>query len=299
MTQSIREKASVGPANRGFSGYAYAMLAASLWAMLGPVSRLCLDEGMPPLEVAFWRAAMGGTCFAVHGLFRGELKVRPPHGAIFCLFGIVGVSLFFSTYQIAVRESGAALAVVLLYTAPAWVAVFSRVLFHEPLAGRKLAALGVAMGGTALVCMSGGSLGTGPSALGIICGLLAGLFYATHYPFYNWWQSRYSTATLYTYMLLAGAVALFPFLDISLDKSPVTWGGLIFLGVFCTYGAYLAYGRGLRRLSPVRAAVVSNLEPVLGTLLAWVWWSENFSMLGWAGGVLVLFAVLLLTTDRQ
>ncbi len=281
------------------SGYAYALLAASFWALLGPVSRLCFNEGVSPLEVAFWRAALGGACFAAHGLVRGGLNVKPSHGAIFCLFGLVAVALFFALYQVAVRESGAALAVVLLYTAPAWVAVFSRLLFGESLTGRKFAALAVAMSGTALVCFSGGSLGGEPSVLGILCGLGAGFCYATHYPFYVWWQDRYSTATLYTFMLLAGAVALFPFVDFLPDKSPTAWAGLAALGLFCTYGAYLAYGQGLRRISPVRAAVVSNLEPVLGTLLAWFWWQEAFPPIGWAGGALVLAAVLLLTTEKK
>lgn len=281
------------------SGYGFALLAAALWGLLGPVSRLCFAGGVEPLEVAFWRAVVGGACFAAHGLFRHELAVRPGHGIVFCLFGVVGVSLFFGTYQVAVRESGAALAVVLLYTAPAWVAVFSRLLFGESLTGRKLAALAVAMTGTALVCLSGGSLGGAASWVGIACGLGAGFFYATHYPFYNWWQNRYSTATLYTYMLLAGAAALYPFVTFTPGKTALTWAGMAFLGIFCTYGAYLAYGAGLRRISPVRAAVVSNLEPVLGTLLAWAWWGESFSPLGWAGGVLVLGAVALLTTDRR
>lgn len=289
---------SLGLAFRSFSGYGYALLAAGLWGLLGPVSRLCLSGGMEPQEVAFWRAFIGGLCFTAHGFFRRELAVRPAHGACFCLFGVLGVSLFFGAYQVAVRESGAALAVVLLYTAPVWVALFSRALFGERLTRRKIAALTVALGGTALVCLSGGSAGGTPSWPGILCGLAAGFFYATHYPFYTWWQKRYSTATLYTFMLLAGALALAPFVTFS-PHTALTWAGLIFLGVFCTYGAYLAYGAGLRRISPVRAAVVSNLEPVIGTLLAWAWWHENFSPSGWAGGALVLTAVFILTTDHQ
>lgn len=286
------------PAFRSLSGYGYALLAAGLWGLLGPISRLCLSEGTQPLEVAFWRAFIGGLCFAAHGCLRRELSVRPPHGACFCLFGVLGVSLFFGAYQLAVRESGAALAVVLLYTAPVWVALFSRALFGERLTGRKLTALAVALGGTVLVCLSGGSAGGAPSWTGIVCGLAAGFFYATHYPFYTWWQNRYPTSTLYTFMLLAGALALAPFVSFA-PHGPLAWTGLVFLGVFCTYGAYLAYGAGLRRISPVRAAVVSNLEPVIGTVLAWAWWHENFSPSGWMGGALVLTAVFILTTDRQ
>lgn len=283
------------------SGYGFALLAAALWGLLGPVSRVCLADGVAPLEVAFWRALIGGLCFGLHGVLRHELRVPWRHGLIFCLFGVVGVGFFFSVYQIAVQESGAALAVVLLYTSPVWVAVFSRILFREILGGRKLAALAVALCGTTLVCFSGGSLGQSPSLWGIVCGLLAGFFYATHYPFYVWWQSRYATSTLYTYMLLAGAAFLLPFLPVSplAVKSGSAWFALLVLGLLCTYGAYLAYGAALRRINPVRVAVVCNLEPVIGTLLAWAWWGELFPTSGWLGGTLVLVAVLLLTTDKR
>jgi Permeases of the drug/metabolite transporter (DMT) superfamily len=100
----------------------------------------------------------------------------------------------------AIRLSGGATAVVLLYTAPVWVAFFSRLLFKERITRRKALAVGIALSGTALVCFSGGSLPGKTSAEGIAFGLLSGLCYASHYPFYRWWQVRYSTATIYAYM---------------------------------------------------------------------------------------------------
>lgn len=54
------------------------------------------------------------------------------------------------------------MAVVLLYTAPVWVAVFSRLLFRERISPRKIGAIGVALTGTTLVCFSGGSRRGGP-----------------------------------------------------------------------------------------------------------------------------------------
>ncbi|MEG2139606.1 MAG: DMT family transporter [Bilophila sp.] len=280
------------------SGYAFALLTATLWSLIGPFSRLCFSEGVAPMEVAFWRASIGGGCFLLHAACRDGLCIPPRHAMIFSAFGLVGVSLFFASYQFAVKEGGVALAVVLLYTAPAWVAVFSRVLFRETLSPRKLFALGVAMTGTLLVSVSGGSLGGQNATLGVLFGLAAGLFYATHYPFYVWWKDRYTTATLYAYMLLAGSLALVPFVEFA-PKSLTAWGGLLGLGLLTNYGAYLAYGQGLRRISPVRAAVVSNLEPVLSTLMAWLWWQENFPPIGWAGSALVLTAVFILTTDKK
>ncbi|MDE7065341.1 MAG: EamA family transporter [Desulfovibrionaceae bacterium] len=283
----------------GASGYLYVFAAAWLWSLIGPLSKICLTEGLTPLEVAFWRAAFGGICFFAQTACRGGLRIPLRHAAVFCVFGVPGVSLFFATLQISIQLSGAAMAMVLMYTAPAWVAVFSRRLFHEKFSGRKIAALGIAMAGTALVCLSGGSLQAAPSLLGIVCGLASGVCYAAHFPFYVWWKSRYSTATLYAYMLLGGAAALYPFVEFSPRYSAQVWAGLAALGVVTNYAAYLAYGRSLKLLSPVRAAVIGNMEPVLATLWVWLFWQENFSLDGWVGSALVIAAVFLLTTDRD
>lgn len=287
------------PHSEQVSGYFYALLTATLWSLIGSISRLCFAEGVTPFEVAFWRAALGGLCFVIHAACTRQLMVPVRHALFFSGFGVIGISVFFSVFLISVKEGGAALAVVLMYTAPAWVAIFSRILFHEIISPRKILALGIAMLGTVLVSFSGGSLSGQNATLGILCGLAAGFTYALHYPFYVWWKDRYSTATLYAYMLVSGSLALLPFVHFAPHKSFTTWMALLSLGLVTNYGAYLAYGQGLRRISPVRAAVVSNLEPVLGTFLAWLFWNEMFPPIGWTGTVCVMGAVFLLTTDKN
>ena len=163
----------------------------------------------------------------------------------------------------------------------------------------KRASAAGALFGTALVCFSGGSLNAEPSVLGIVCGLISGLCYASHFPFYVWWQPRYSTATLYAYMLLGGALALFPFVDFAPTRSWTAWANLLALGVVTNYGAYLAYGRSLQSINQVKAAIIGNIEPVLATFWVWLFWNENFSAYGWAGSALVISAVFLLTADRS
>ena len=149
------------------------------------------------------------------------------------------------------------------------------------------------------MCFSGGSLNAEPSVLGIVCGLISGLCYASHFPFYVWWQPRYSTATLYAYMLLGGALALLPFVAFAPTRSWTAWANLLALGVVTNYGAYLAYGRSLQLISQVKAAIIGNIEPVLATFWVWLFWHENFSAYGWAGSALVISAVFLLTADRS
>ena len=281
------------------SGYIYALLAAVLWSFIGPFSKNCLAAGIEPIETAFWRAFFGGLCFMVQTAFCGGLRIPRRDAAVFFLFGGWSVGVLFGALQISIQLSGAAMAMVLLYTAPAWVAVTSRVLFHEAITRQKLIAICIALGGTGLICFSGGSLPGEYSLLGIICGLLSGLAYASHFPFYTWWRSAYSTGTIYTYMLLGGAAFLLPFARFSPDKSLEAWGNLLALGVFTNYIAYVSLALSLQRIRQIQAAVIGNIEPILATVWVWMFFGESFNYYGWFGCGLVIGAVFLLTIERK
>jgi len=281
------------------SGQAWILLAAFLWSLIGVFSKICLEAGLNPLEIAFWRAALGALCFLIYAFIRKALSIALSHALAFLIFGIWGIGIFFASLQFSIQYSGAATAMMLLYTAPVWVALFSRLFFGEQISRHKICAIGAALAGTALISLSGGSLPGQSSWLGIACGLASGLCYATHYPFYRWWQNRYSTAAIYSLMLAGGALALLCCVPVRFSHAPQIWFWLAMLGVTTTFLAYTAYGQGLKRISLVRAAVTCQLEPVLGTLWVWLFWAENFSLTGWLGSGLVLGAVLWLSRDKD
>ncbi len=285
------------PLGHSLGGYAFVFLAAGCWALIGPLAKFGLQSGLSPQEIAFWRAAFGAACFCAHAGITGLFKVKLKEKIIFSLFGVVGIAVMFSSYQIAVREGGAALASVLLYTAPAWVTIFSRLFFAEPLTRIKLIALVLAMCGATLAVLSGGGLanttGAGVSALGIACGLLAGFTYSLHYVFTKRYLSDHSPITLFAYCLPVGALALFPSIDFA-PKASSDWIPLITMGVVCTYAAYWAYCQGMMRLSATKVAITANLEPILASMLAWWWWGEMFSPIGWLGAFCVIGAVFLI-----
>jgi DME family drug/metabolite transporter len=255
--------------------------------------------GVAPIETAFWRALIGALCFAAHAAFFDSLRVRWRDAAIFFLFGGWGIGVFFGALQISIQLSGAAAAMVLMYTAPVWVAVASRCLFHEAVSRWKSVAICVALGGVTLICFSGGSLPESYSLTGIACGLLSGLAYASHFPFYTRWKSRYSTGVIYTWMLFGGAAFLLPFNRFSPDISWEAWGYLLSLGVLTTYAAYIALGRSLRRISQIQSVVIGNIEPILATLWVGMFYGENFTVHGWLGCGLIIGAIFLLTIERK
>jgi len=106
-----------------YRGYLLILAAVALWGTIGPVARGAFAEGVTPMEVAFWRAVLAWVFFGVHALAKREVGVTLRDWPALLIFAGVGVTLFFSSYQYAVQQGGAALAAVLLYTAPAWVAI--------------------------------------------------------------------------------------------------------------------------------------------------------------------------------
>ncbi len=77
------------------------------------------------------------------------MRVAPQDLPVLLLFGLVGVSLFYGAYQLAVGLGGAALASVLLYTAPAWVALLSHLVLREALDALGLLSVALTLLGVA------------------------------------------------------------------------------------------------------------------------------------------------------
>lgn len=276
-------------------------LAAVCWGFLGPAGRVAMDEGLSPLEVAFWRAAFACVFFLLHAGRARTLKLQSSLDlGAFALFGFISIAFFFACYQYAVQNGGSALSSVLLYTAPAWVAIFSRIIFGEAFTVVKLAAIGMALTGVICISFSGTGASPLPSAAGqtfplagVLFGLLSGLLYATHYIFTKNYLKRYTAFTIYGYSLLFAVLGMLPFVS-RLPGTLVAWGAVLFLALVCTYAAYWAYCEGLKRLAPTKAAVLCTLEPVIATAIAWWMWGERFTGIGWVGAALVIGAVLVL-----
>ena len=284
-------------------GYAYIIAAALLWATIGPAARFALRAGLDPLEISFWRAAIGGLLFALHAAARGRLRIARRDLPAVGGFALLGVTIFYWSYFRAVELGGAALAAILLYTAPAWVALAAALWLGERLTVRKSLAVVSTLAGIALVALGSGSGGTGDTGLSatrgtaIAWGLLAGVAYAAYYLFGKRYFERYEASTLFAYALPLGAVLLLPAVTF-VSKSAADWLVLLFLAIVPTYGAYLLYSIGLARVEATRAATVATLEPVAAAALAYAVWGEALRGLGYVGAALVLSGVLLVATER-
>lgn len=271
-------------------GYLYVLLAAFLWGLIGPLSRMAFQEGLTPLTVAFYRALLSWIFFLAHAARTGGLRVAPRDLPVFPLFGLLGVALFYGAYQLAVlyggrpwpRSSSTP-------PPPGWPSS------PGPSSGSPH---GQVLGGGGLDPPRGGAFGPGRGSevrFGVrafLFGLASGFFYALHYLLGKLYLGRYATPTFFAYALPVAALALAPWAEFG-PLTPRALGALLALSLFSTYGAYLAFYAGLRRLPATVASVVATLEPVVAVVLAYLLFGEVLSPLGYFGALLVILAVLL------
>jgi len=277
------------------TGYFYILMAALLWGFLGPFGKMAFQEGVSPLEVAFWRAVLAWIFFALQALFQGRAAVNPRDLPGLALFGFLCVTLFFGSYQVAVERGGAAMASVLLYTAPAWVFLLSRLFLKEKVNLKKMAALVLTLMGVFLISnnQQTGAMGAGAGFSAVMFGLLSGFCYSLYYIFGKYFSEKYSASVLFLYILPFGAICLLPWFAFA-EKSLTAWTALGAIALFSTFGAYHFYYAGLKRVEAGRASIIATAEPVVAALTAWCWWGESFTMYGYLGSVLILAAVVLM-----
>jgi DME family drug/metabolite transporter len=289
------------PAGAVARGYFLVLVAASLWATLGVIYKYLAESyGMPPLAVAGLRAGLGGIILlaGLLALRRSWLRVNRAALRVALLYGVFGIALFYAAYINAILSVGVAVAAVLLYTAPAWVALLAWRFLGEQLTRAHLAALLLTLAGSALVAQvyQPGLLRV--NALGILWGLLSGLTYALWSVFNKVGVRHTNPWTLQCYGMLVGSAVLLlvqPLAPLAgALQSPATILWLLALALGPTVGASVAYAAGVRTVPVSVASLIATLEPVLAALLAYLVLGETLGAGQIAGGALILLAVWLL-----
>lgn len=277
-------------------GYGLIIAAASCWAFIGIFSSIAFAQGIEPMEVAFWRALLAWFCFGIQALILGQTRLERRDIPLLGFFGVFGIFLFYVSYQYAVKTGGAALAAVLLYTAPAWVVVCSFFIFRERLNGYKVLAVVLVIVGVYMISRSGGGKAGGDVSplglLALVSGLVAGLCYSLYYTVGKYFSKRYSSANLFLYVLPVGIVCMLPLVDFT-PKNAIAWGALIVVSIVSTYLANIFYYQGVKYLEAGRASIVATMEPVVATAAAYVILGESLSLLGYLGAGVIITAVII------
>jgi drug/metabolite transporter (DMT)-like permease len=296
-------------------GYAMTVVAATMFAVNGAVSKIALNAS----EIGTLRWTELRSTGAFVGLAIGLALLAPERLRVgtrrelgrLAFYGIVGFALVQWLYFVAIDRLPIGIGLLFEFTAPVLIALWVRFAWHEPVRRRVWPALGLVIGGLALVAQIWDGLTL--DGVGVVAGLFAAVGLAVYYLMGERLVGRRDPVSVVCFGLgfasLAWGILLpwwsFPTEALRVDATlphalgtvPVgalaLWG--IVLGTIVPFSLSIA---ALKHLPATTVGIVATFEPVAAAVIAWVWLGEALVAVQILGGIVVLAGILLAETSR-
>jgi DME family drug/metabolite transporter len=263
-------------------GLLYVAAAALLWSTGGIGIKAISDA---PLKVSFYR-----SLFAAIGLFlllgRNVWGRRRWRSSVTFAVAIISYGACLTTFVVATKWTTAANAIFLQYAGVIWVLLFSPLVVREPMRGRDVAAIAVALAGMALFFV--GRFETRGMA-GNAMALLSSIFFAALILALR--RENDAAQSAITWGNAALALALLPAVHGQLALTTKSFLVLLFLGLFQIALAYVLFVKGLRYITATQASLTGMLEPVMNPIWVLLLLGERPSVYAMCGAVVVLAAI--------
>lgn len=276
------------------------LVAATTWGCLGLFTRYLAGFGMSPLAVAFFRSFAAAVMLAGYlGVrSRATFRIRLRDAWMFVGTGFVSIGLFNVFYFATQNLTTLSIAAVLLYTAPFFVIVMSKLFFKERITKQKVTALLLAFAGCLFVTGVVGGDGGTLAPVAIATGLASAFTYALYSIFGRVALDRYEPMTVTFYSLFVSALSLgMLFGATGAEMPPLEWrmvAGICGLGFFSTVIPYIFYTRGLQVLAPSKASVLAFAEPMVATIVGIVVMHEPLTLPAVIGIGLIFGGIVIL-----
>ncbi|WP_017755276.1 DMT family transporter [Calidifontibacillus oryziterrae] len=285
--------------------YAYIITAAVFWGIIGIFITFLYEKGFNPTQVVAIRAISATIFLLTYILFknRGLLKIKLSDSKYFVGTGIFSFVLFNLCLFYAIQETTIAISAILLYSAPAFVTIISRILFKEALTPKKILALFTTFIGCSFVVGIFTKSAESVSLLGILLGLGAGFFYALYSIFGTYALRKYNTITVTVYTFIFATIAITPFSGLSsarhLFQVGEIWLYILGLGLISTTLAFVFYTKGLGTIESSNASIIATIEPVVAALVSFFIFKETLNFTQYLGMLMVLAAVIIIQDRRN
>lgn len=198
--------------------------------------------------------------------------------------GAIAYAATMITFVAATKWTTAANAILLQYTAPVWVALFSHWFLGERTKRSDLAALFVVMGGMVLFFLDRLTMG---GMVGNLTAVLSGFCFGWLILMTRRQAEASPLGSVLLGNLLAGLVGL-PWMFTGPYPDVYGWTGLALLGIVQLGLAYILFVLGIRRLRAVEASLILLLEPVLNPIWVLLLIGERPGPMAAAGGAVIL-----------
>ncbi|MFW6414850.1 MAG: DMT family transporter [Thermodesulfobacteriota bacterium] len=265
---------------------------------LAPVWVRAIDA-YSPLSIVFYRALI-----AIFPLFYLAMRSQESRGklmlsglgrkhllVLFCIgLSMCGTA---TTYYLAIMKTTVAKAVLLHYTAPIYVAIFSPLVLKEKNSKVTWFAVGMGILGTALIVEPTNLLVESRDELiGMLSALLSGIFLSGVFLFGRFMAGSLSSLISTFWGCVIVATILLP-LGIQLPPG-YFWHNLPFLLLLGTVSLALPYTlflQGQNYISAQASSLAALFEPVCGVAIGFLLYGEQLTLLAFTGALLILVSI--------
>ncbi|AEJ39031.1 hypothetical protein TPY_0836 [Sulfobacillus acidophilus TPY] len=283
------------------------LLSATFWGVSGTAAQKLFVVGhVHPGWLVSIRMLGSGALLLLGSVMRQastslRLLKRAAWGPLlaFAIVGLLGVQY---TYFEAIHTGNAAMATLLQYMGPSFIAVYGALTTRRWPSPVGFGALLLALGGTLLLVTGGHLAHLAVPATAIVWGLLSALFLAfyTIYPvplIRQWGSLPVVGWGMVIGGLVAAGLTRFP------DGGPSRWtpsilGLVLFVVLIGTLLAFFLYLASLTRLSPTEASIAGSAEPISAVLAATLWLHVRFTSMQMVGGMAIVAAVVVVAWLR-
>jgi len=298
-------------------GLALVLCGSALFTLNAGVSRVIIRSGVDPATFTTVRVTGSALIFALWTACWRRQSLYLPRGRellVLIGLGLAGVALLQWTYFVAVQRLPVGVALLLQFTAPVLVALWSRVVRKEAVRNRMWVAIGLSFVGLAVIAQVWEGMILDP--VGVLAGFGAAIFMATYFLLGEHGVNTQDPMTVIVWAFLIAALALnivHPVTNLSVGvagtstsllgslsglSAPVwaliAW--VIVMGTVVPFGLELY---ALQHLPATLVIMVAMLEPVGVNVLGWVWLDETLSPVQILGGIAVVTGIVLAQTARR
>lgn len=275
-----------------------------VWGSTFVVTKAAVRD-IPPMTLAALRFLIAAGVLLPIAAARGGLSrlPRPVPLLSLTLMSLSGIVIFTVGFNVALAYGSAVQGALIFALVPAAVAIAAVIGLKEALSMRRIAGIALSVVGVALVVSAGERGGDAPQPL---LGALVMLGAIVAWSVYTVLAKRLAAAdqiVVIAGVSAIGVLILLPLAAFELQRSAWTtpsaqaWSGVLFLGLVASAAAYIVYSRVLQVLDASLVGVYSNLDPIVGVLMAVLFLGENLHLGQIVGGAIAFAGMWLATVE--
>jgi drug/metabolite transporter (DMT)-like permease len=288
--------------------YLEALLAVIVWGASFIATKVALQD-ISPITVVWLRFLMGVVILGIAVILRKQFALPDnKEWAYFALLGFLGITFHQWLQSNGLQTSEAGTTAWIVSTTPVFMALLGWLLLKERLGWIKNLGILLAFLGVLVVVSRGdfrsvsiGSFGAPGDVLILVSAVNWAVFSALsrrglkshpaslmmfYVMLFGW---------LFTSLLFLGTKGFFEIGNLTFNG----WLGVIFLGIFCSGLAYIAWYDALKALSTAQTGVFLYIEPLVAVVVAFFVLGEAITLASLFGGAIILFGVWLVNRNGR